>query len=85
MTKKTKIQEQYDILNVDEDVGDRANDILAEVVTQVLQVPGVKEAVAIHVLNNEIDLDEMGIHDVPFQYLWELLFSTGLQDQLGGR
>ena len=78
--KKTRIQKYYDEFNVDEDVGDRVNDLISEIVTQVLQVPGVKEAVAIHVLNNEIVLDEMGIHDVPFKYLWELLFSPELQE-----
>ncbi len=84
MTKKTIVQEQYDVLNMDPSTGDRVNDILAEAITEVLQVPGVREAVVIHVLNKEIDLDEMGIHEVPFQYLWELLFSTELADQNKG-
>lgn len=81
MDKKTKIQKWYDEVNEDEDQADVVNDMLSDVVTVILQVPGVKEAVAIHVLNNEIGLDEMGIHDVPFQYLWELLFSVPLQEQ----
>lgn len=79
MSSKTKIQEVYDEFSKDEDVGDRINDLLADVVTEILQVPGVNEAVLIHVLKNEIGLDEMNIHDVPFQYLWELLFSVPLQ------
>ncbi|MEE8599427.1 MAG: hypothetical protein V3S69_08005 [Dehalococcoidales bacterium] len=71
---KTKIQDLYTELTVDQEIGDKVNDMLSEAVTAVLQVPGVKEAVAIHVLNSDIRLDEMGIHDVPFQYLWERLF-----------
>ena len=74
MTNRTKIGQMYDELNKDEDIGDKVMDLLCDVVTDVLQVPGIKEAILVHVLKEHIQLDEMNIHDVPFQYLWECLF-----------
>lgn len=80
MTNRTKIGEVYDELSKDKDLGDRINDLLSDVITDVLQVPGIREAVTVHVLKNYIHLDEMGIHEVAFQYLWERLFDKSLQE-----
>ena len=81
MNKASKIQEWYnEITSID--TKDEVNDILCDVVTVIIQVPGIKEAILSHVLNKEIRLDEENIHDVPFQYLWELLFDADLQEEL---
>ena len=85
MNGKTKVQEMYNEFNKDEIVGDKINDLLTDVVTEILQVPGVSEAVLLHIFNKRIDLEErVDIHDVPFQYLWELLFSVPLQEENKG-
>ena len=65
-------KETYDSQNGDHDL------IACEIITECLEIPGVREAVLVAALKWEATLHHEGVEcvgDIPFQFIWDYIFN----------
>ncbi|KKL95745.1 hypothetical protein LCGC14_1851510 [marine sediment metagenome] len=72
------ITEIYNELSTDEEVGDRVNNLVSEIVTRIVSVPEIRQAVLLAALRVDAYIKEDNpdtIGDVPFYMVWNHIMS----------
>ena len=79
VTTKTRIAELYDKISEDEDFDGTIDDLLGEVVTRIIEVPEIRQAVILAALRVDAYIKEDNpdtVGDIPWYVLWAHLMST---------